>query len=117
MSIFPEKENLCSKIQYVKINTQSIVNCIEIIDNELILTQVQNDINHFIRYFEDNISKISNLIKRANMADLEKSDIFSSVKNGSVSSSLSIPKKQKQFDYPLTKNPSAIIIQPKLCYK
>lgn len=47
----------------------------------------------------------------------QKSDIFSSVKNGSVSSSLSIPKKQKQFDYPLTKNPSAIIIQPKLCYK
>lgn len=37
----------------------------------------ENDINHFIRYFEDNISKISNLIKRANMADLEKSDIFS----------------------------------------
>lgn len=56
MSIFPEKENLCSKIQYVKINTQSIVNCIEIIDNELILTQVQNDINHFM-------PKIVNLIE------------------------------------------------------
>lgn len=47
-----------------------------------------------------------------------KSSIFNNVKNGwSISSSLSITKKPKQFEHQLTKNPSAIIIQPKLCYK
>lgn len=46
-----------------------------------------------------------------------KSSVFHNVKNGNVSSSLSIPKKIKPFEYPLTKNPSAVIIQPKLFYK